>query len=102
MPTDHLIRHWVHSHEEDSPTEMVFRPAAFAFPRSRGRASFELLADGTLIDHGIGAGDAVTETRGTWRESADGELGFYHGPAKKPAHALKIVRAERDRLVVRK
>ncbi|MCI0535000.1 MAG: hypothetical protein L0Z50_07215 [Verrucomicrobiales bacterium] len=102
MPKSHLTRHWVHSHEEDTPTEMIFRPVEFKFPPSRGRASFELLADGTLIDHGIGAGDAVTETRGTWRESPDGELILSHGATKKPARLLKIVSARRDRLVVRK
>jgi hypothetical protein len=102
MPASLFIRHWVHSHEEDSPTEMVFRPADFKFPRSRGRAAFELLADGTLIDHGIGPADAGTEIRGTWRQSSENELALFHGAAKKPVRVLSIVRAERDRLVVRK
>ena len=81
---------------------MVFRPAAFAFPRSRGRASFELKADGSLIDHGIGPGDAGTETHGTWSAPAPGELAFFHGAAKTPARRLKIIRTEHDRLVVEK
>ena len=81
---------------------MVFRPAEFDFPRSRGRASFELKADGSLIDHGIGAGDAGTETHGTWSAPSPGALAFFHGAAKQPTRRLKIVRAERDRLVVEK
>ena len=102
MPASPLARHWVHSHEEDTATEMVFRPATFAFPRSRGRASFELKADGSMIDHGIGAGDAGSETLGTWSAPSAGELAFFHGAAKQPARLLTIIRAERDRLVVKK
>ena len=100
MKAQNLIGHWVHSHEEDSPTEMIFRPARFNFPRSRGRTSFEL-QPGALIDHGVGPGDAATETRGTWSVSADGQLSLFHGAGKKPARVLKIVSAQKDRLVVR-
>lgn len=81
---------------------MVFRPAEFAFPRSRGRTSFELKADGSMIDHGIGAGDAATETRGSWSEPASGKLAFFHGAEKKAERVLKIIRAEPDRLVLEK
>ena len=100
MKAQDLIGHWVHSHEEDSPKEMVFRPAHFSFPRSRGRDSFELQAD-ALIEHGPGPGDAATETRGTWSVSAEGELSLFHGAGKKAARVLKIVSADADRLVVR-
>ena len=102
MPASKLVGHWVHSHEEDTDTEMVFRPANFAFPRSRGRISFELKADGSMVDHGIGAGDAATETRGTWSQPSTGVLAFIHGTEKKPARKLKIIRAEHDRLVMEK
>jgi hypothetical protein len=79
---------------------MVFRPASFSFPRSRGRTSFELLSGGKLVDHGFGAGDATTETRGTWEQQPDGTLALYHDDSKEPDRVLKIVKAERDRLVV--
>ena len=81
---------------------MVFRPSEFAFPRSRGRVSFELKADGSLIDHGIGAGDAATETHGTWSAPSADELAFFQGAGKKPSRLLKIIRTEHDRLVVKK
>ena len=40
---------WVHSHEEDTDDEMVFRLASsgYEFPRSRGRESLELHPDGS-------------------------------------------------------
>ncbi len=100
MKSQDLLGHWVHSHEEDTATEMVFRPAHFNFPRSRGRASFELQPD-ALIERGPGPGDAATETRGTWSVSDDGKLCFHHGPGKKAAREMKIVSAQPDRLVVR-
>ena len=100
MKPENLIGHWVHSHEEDSPTEMIFRPANFSFPRSRGRTSFELLPE-SLIDHGVGPGDAATETRGTWSVLPDGELSLFHGTGKKPVRVLRVVSAQPDRLVVR-
>lgn len=102
MPASPLARHWVHSHEEDTDTEMVFRPSDFAFPRSRGRVSFELKSDGSLIDHGIGAGDAATETGGTWSAPSSDEIAFFQGAGKKPSRMLKIIHAEPDRLVVKK
>ena len=37
-----LQQEWVHSREEDTPTEMVFRPASYDFPPARGRKSFAL------------------------------------------------------------
>ena len=44
---DQLAGRWVHSHEEDTGDEMVFRSADYAFPPSRGRESIELRADGS-------------------------------------------------------
>ena len=46
---DQLAGRWVHSHEEDTDDEMVFRAAdsGYAFPPSRGREAIELRPDGT-------------------------------------------------------
>jgi hypothetical protein len=40
---------WIHSHEEDTADEMVFRSEAsgYEFPRSRGREALELRPDGS-------------------------------------------------------
>jgi hypothetical protein len=65
--TERILRRcWVHSHEEDSDEEMVFRPAAYELPPSRGRRSFELKPDGILAEGGIGPTDRPMETQGTW------------------------------------
>ena len=46
---ERLAGRWVHSHEEDTDDEMVFRSEAsgYDFPRSRGREAIELNADGS-------------------------------------------------------
>jgi hypothetical protein len=100
MPSPLLIRHWVHSHEEDSATEMVFRPASFKFPPSRGRAGFELRADGSMTEHGPGPVDAPVSVAGRWREEPDGRLVFLHSGQTKPSRDLRVIRAQADRLVV--
>ena len=101
MPTSNLARHWVHSHEEDTASTMVFRPSAYAFPRSRGRAAFELQADGSMIDHGLGPADVSVAKPGQWSVE-NNELAFFHGPQKKPVRVLKIVTCDTDKLVVQK
>jgi hypothetical protein len=69
-----LHQRWVHSHEEDTDTEMVFRPATFAFPRSRGRLGLDLAEDGTLVEQGIAPTDGPQESRGSW--GLEGENGL--------------------------
>jgi hypothetical protein len=62
-----LYQRWVHSHEEDTASEMVFRPASYPFPRSRGRMEFELRADQRLLKTGIAPTDGRSEMQGGWR-----------------------------------
>ena len=86
---------WVHSHEEDTDAEMVFRPASFAFPRSRGRTSFELHPDGTYVESSPGPVDVPEESTGSWSLEGD-QLVLGRD------HAWKIKDASSDRLTVRK
>ena len=93
IPAEILCQHWVHSHEEDSATEMVFRPASHPFPRSRGRRSFDLRTDGTLIEGGPGPTDRRQESAGTWRLTEDGALAFYRPSESTPHRVLRIASA---------
>ena len=95
-----LHQRWVHSHEEDSGREMVFRPAWFKFPPSRGRASFDLKADGSLIEGGPGPCDRRVESDGRWKLEGDGTLTFFDGADKTTTRVLRVVSAAIDRLVV--
>jgi hypothetical protein len=93
-----LERRWVHSHEDDTEREIVFRPADYRFPPSRGRRSFELGADGTLVEQGPGPADAPFESRGTW--TLEGNELILRGPAG--AEVLHVASVDDDRLVVRR
>ena len=97
-----LRQHWVHSHEEDTDTEMVFRPAGYPFPPARGRRSFELRAGGRLVERRPGPTDRPEAADGAWTLSADGTLAFFRKGETAPHRTLKIVSATTDRLVVRK
>ena len=46
---EHLPKKWVHSKEEDTETEMVYRPSTYSFPPVRGgRVSLDIKPDGTF------------------------------------------------------
>ena len=98
---ERLQKRWLHSHEEDTATETVFRPASYAFPRSRGRQGFELRPDRSLIEIGIAPTDGPQESSGTWTLHGR-RLQFFGGSSRTPARELEIVSAEDDRLVVKK
>jgi hypothetical protein len=97
-----LHQHWVHSHEEDTETERVFRPASFAFPRSRGRSAMALKPDGGLVETGIGPTDRPQESLETWKLEGDDSLSIYEKGKQKPKRTMKILSLDQDRLVVRK
>lgn len=99
---DALQQRWVHSHEEDTDTEMVFRPASFSFPRSRGRTSFELGSDGVLSESGIGPDDRRLRTAGTWKLEDDDKLTFYTGSQSVPHRVMHITSVDKNRLIVKK
>jgi hypothetical protein len=93
---DRLAARWVHSHEEDTDDEMVFRTADYAFPPSRGREAIELRADGSYAGSVPGPVDKPEATEGAWTLEDDGRrlvLGD---------RVLEIASAEGDVLRVRK
>jgi hypothetical protein len=63
---ERLAGRWVHSHEEDSGDELVFRPAGYALPPSRGREAFELRPDGSYAGSVPGPADKPAATEGEW------------------------------------
>ncbi len=99
-PRDWLHQEWVHSHEEDQGDEMVFRPASYPFPLSRGRRSIDLRRDGTVTHARPGPTDRRQVSQGRW-EIAGETLNLLPASGSKPAEVLRIVSAAPDRLVLR-
>lgn len=93
-----LIRAWRHSHEEDTGSVSVYRPADFRFPPARGRKGFELREDGTLAGTGYGLTDRPSTSGGRWR--IEGGKLMLEGP--EGTQSLEIESATPDRLVLKK
>jgi len=96
-----LHQEWVHSHEEDCGDEMVFRPASFKFPLSRGRRSLDLRRDGTLAHAKPGPTDRRVRSEGRW-EIEGQALKLFPPSSPAPTEVLQIASASPDRLVLRK
>lgn len=94
-----LAQAWVHSHEEDTPTTTVYRPASFPFPPSRGRKGFHLRPDGTLTARKPGPTDQTEIAAGKWK-LAKGQLELF--PQGESPQVLSVASVDPDRLVVRK
>ena len=96
-----LHRRWVHSHEEDGADGRVYRPASFAFPRSRGRESMELRADGTLVETGPASDDRRRTATGTWSLEGAPAASLRLRTEGAAERRLTVIELEDDRLVVR-
>jgi len=89
----------VHSHEEDTAAEMVFRRPTHPLPPSRGRMSIELRSDGSYIESSPGPVDVPEESRGSW--SLEGNSLVLGAEGDRPGHAWEIAAVNNDRLTVR-
>lgn len=104
----HLAQAWIHSSEEDTVSEMVYRPATFDFPQlegrggTEGRIRMELRADGTCTISGIGPTDRPKKTQCFWELEGNDFLESYLRLGPTEAQMLKIVRVDADQLIIRK
>lgn len=96
-----LSREWVHSHEEDTDTQMVFRPASYSFPPSRGRHAFELLPGGIAKTSGPGPGDAPQVVNASWSLANDRALQLRLG-ASGEVRNYAISSVAPDKLMIQK
>ncbi len=101
MDKDQVCGQWLHAHEEDTEGQMVFRPADADLPPARGRIGFELRADGTFAEAGLGAGDVPEEATGSWAVDGD-TITLSEGAAQGVPREMEVVSADASRLVVRK
>ena len=101
MKRDQVRGRWVHVQEEDTEDEMVFRPAGTDLPPSRGRITFELRADGTFAETGLGASDVPEEATGRWALEGD-VITLTKGAVQGVPREMEIVSADEDRLVIRR
>lgn len=97
-----IRRNWIHSHEEDTQSVRVYRPATYAFPPSRGRRGFEFQEDGKLIYHGIAAADGSEQMPGRWAMEAPNRIMIEVDSERISPFALEIVSCDEHELKVRR
>lgn len=99
-----LQQSWLHSHEEDTDTEKVYRLAdKYDFPLSRGREGFDLKPDNKLAEIGIAPTDGPAQAAGSWHlDSAGNDLKLRLNTDQSASRDMKIKSISKDRLVVKK
>jgi hypothetical protein len=95
---EQLQGRWVHSHEEDTEDEIVYRAASsdYDFPRSRGREALELHPDGSYSGVVPGPADKPEATGGGGWALEDGNK------LVLPDRTLEVSAVEGDVLRVRR
>jgi hypothetical protein len=91
---------WVHSFEEDTDEDMVYRPGEFSFPRARGRASMDLKENGEIVDFLIGRNDVPGPATGQWQLAGEKIIINYHDDDNSRTYAIKEITD--DKLVLKK
>lgn len=95
-----LYGSWLRSPEEDTASQVVYRPVSYSFPPSRGREGMRLSPDGTMLHAAIGATDLARHRAGRWRlEDSALHLEFEDPVAQR---VLDLVDASPDRLVAKR
>lgn len=98
---DALHGEWVHSCEEDTDDEIVFRPASYDFPlRRQPRDVYEFQPDGKFVKGTATAADSIKQADGEWELAGDDEIAFR--TESEPNRKLQIASVEDDKLVLKK
>ncbi len=101
MRSDQVSGRWAHAHEEDTDDQMVFRSASTDLPPSRARLAFDLRADGSFAETGLGPTDVPEKATGSWAFAGD-MITLSQGAAQGVPRQMKVVTADKERLVILK
>ncbi len=94
-----LVRRWMHSSEEDTADESVYRPDSYGFPPARGRVGLEFRADGTCAEIEIAPADGSLDINGSWHVvGRTVELSL----PDQESRNVQVVSIDKDRLVIKK
>lgn len=91
--------HWIHSVEEDTAGEEVYRRNGYAFPDGPPRRGFQIGADGEFVEHPTAPpGNPV---RGRWTAQEGAIRVEFPGTAQQP-YTFRILSADGDVLKIRR
>ena len=91
-----LFQHWVHSYEEDTKSVIVYRPATYSFPLSRGRDGFEIQSSGEFTLFGMGPAEHGQKSPGHWERVGDHEIRVTFTEEKMRSRVLRILSVTQD------
>jgi hypothetical protein len=97
-----ILRHWVHSHEEDAEGIRVYRPSTYKFPPARGRTGFEFRENGKLVYYGIQRADGVDESPGRWVIEEPNRIKVSVEHERIEPFVLEVVSCDEEMLKVKK
>ena len=97
-----LVGRWLHSHDEDTPDVLVYRPADYPFPREEGRDGFEILAGGEFHYLGIGRGDGTEVSNGRWTIEAPGRVRIDVNNKRVKPFWLEVISCDAETLKVKR
>ncbi len=97
-----LLRHWVHSHEEDTQEVRVYRPTSYNFPPSRGRMGLEFREGGELVYHAIARADGSEQSYGRWAIEGSNRLRIDVDSEQIQPFTLEVVSCDQEILTVRR
>jgi hypothetical protein len=102
VQAQHLVGTWLHSQEEDSDNETVYRPFDYDFPPARGRTGYEFKADHSGNFLGIASRDGWAKEPCRWELGAGARPEIVLTFADGRRETLSVVSVNAEKLVVRK
>ena len=97
-----LVGRWLHSHDEDTPDVLVYRPAENPFPREEGRDGFEIQAGGEFYYLAVGRGDGTEVSNGRWTIEAPDRVRIDVDNKRVKPFWLEVISCDAETLKVKR
>jgi hypothetical protein len=97
-----IFKRWIHSREEDTGENVVYRPAGYRFPPARGREGIEFREDGAFVHYVIGPTDRSQAVKGQWKSNEPKIIEVSFPDQSSSPYKLVIVKCSDDMLIVKK
>ena len=101
-PAPEIIGIWLHCHEEDTASTMIFRPRDYPLRPARWRDAIEFRVDGTCIWHGSSPDDRGQAIPGRWEDLGNGQARIMTTTPAGVSLPRRIQSWAPDKLVVEK
>jgi hypothetical protein len=75
---------------------MVYRPATYAFPLSRGRDGFEIESNGEFVLFAMGPAERGEKILGHWEQVSNREIRVKFVDNKRKARVLRVLSVTED------